>query len=300
MVTLLSVVTGINAMPYSQAKEEALFLTDKMAYELNLSEQQYEAAYEINLDYLMSLDNADDLYGRYWTYRNTDLSYILLDWQYRAFIEASYFYRPVYWSAGFWHFGIYAHYPHRTHFYFSRPACYVSYRGGHSWRHNGGVSWYHNRSHVYVGHTRHVGMRETYRTYNRGGVRSNVVTGRDTRRDDMYRHSGSTRNQSTSRYEGTTHREPLRSTGGSSMSGNRDYNRNNSIGESRRPSSTRITVDHNNSSSRPSMSGSSRPSMSGSSSRPSMGSSSHSSMSGSSRGTSGSGFSRGGNNGARR
>ena len=74
-----------------------------------------------------------------------DLSYILLDWQYRTFINASYFYRPLYWDAGYWHFGIYARYPHRDYFYFGRPHFYVSYRGGHSWRMNGGRSWYHGR-----------------------------------------------------------------------------------------------------------------------------------------------------------
>ena len=46
--------------------------------------------------------------GVYWRQRNLDLSYILLDWQYRAFCDATYFYRPLYWDGGFWHFGIYA------------------------------------------------------------------------------------------------------------------------------------------------------------------------------------------------
>ena len=74
-----------NAMSYEQARQQALFLTDKMAYELNLTEQQYEAAYEVNLDYLMSINTRDDLYGTYWTRRNLDLSYILFDWQYTAY-----------------------------------------------------------------------------------------------------------------------------------------------------------------------------------------------------------------------
>ena len=85
-----------------------------MAYELNLTEDQYEAAYEVNLDYLLGVESQADLYGEYWTRRNLDLSYILLDWQYSAFCAASYFYRPLYWDAGYWHFGIYARYPHRT------------------------------------------------------------------------------------------------------------------------------------------------------------------------------------------
>ena len=54
--------TGMNAMSYERAREEALYLTDKMAYELNLNDQQYNDAYEINLDYLMSLADERDLY----------------------------------------------------------------------------------------------------------------------------------------------------------------------------------------------------------------------------------------------
>lgn len=146
LVALITMTVQASAMSYEQARDQALFLTDKMAYELNLTDDQYEAAYEINLDYLMGVDSRNDLFGNYWTQRNLDLSYILLDWQYRAFVDAAYFYRPLYWDAGFWHFRIYARYPHRDYFYFGRPAFYASYHGGHSWRMNGGASWYHGRS----------------------------------------------------------------------------------------------------------------------------------------------------------
>ena len=67
LTTILTFAASANAMSYSQAREQALFLTNKMAYELNLNEEQYDAAYEINLDYLMSIDTYDDLYGAYWT-----------------------------------------------------------------------------------------------------------------------------------------------------------------------------------------------------------------------------------------
>ena len=132
-------------MSYEQARQQALFLTDKMAYELNLTDAQYEAAYEINLDYLMGVRTVDDLYGTYWERRRLDLSYILLSWQYRAFCDAAYFFRPLYWDAGYWHFGIYARYPHRDYFFFGRPTFYVEYRGGHAWHMNGGRSWYRSR-----------------------------------------------------------------------------------------------------------------------------------------------------------
>ena len=55
-----------NAMSYNAAKHEALFLSDKMAYELNLTAAQYEAVYEINLDYLMSLNGHGDVFGIWW------------------------------------------------------------------------------------------------------------------------------------------------------------------------------------------------------------------------------------------
>ncbi len=162
LTALLTFAVSANAMSYEQARQQALFLTDKMAYELNMTEEQYEAAYEINLDYLMSITSQEDLYGIYWERRNLDLSYILLDWQYRAFVDASYFYRPLYWNAGYWHFGIYARYPHRDYFYFGRPHFYAVYRGGHSWHMNGGRSWYHGRSFgPKPGHER-IGMRDGF------------------------------------------------------------------------------------------------------------------------------------------
>ena len=145
LVALLVMAVQASAMSYEQARQQALFLTDKMAYELNLTDAQYEAAYEINLDYLMSINTYDDLYGVYWRQRNLDLSYVLLDWQYRTYVDAAYFYRPLYWNGGYWHFSIYARYPHRDYFFFGRPSIYVTYYGGHSWRMNGGRSWYYGR-----------------------------------------------------------------------------------------------------------------------------------------------------------
>ena len=121
LMTMLTISISAKAMSYEQARNEALFLTDKMAYELNLTDEQYEAAYEINLDYLMGVTGRNDVFGTYWERRNLDLSYILLDWQWKSFIAATYFYRPLYWEAGYWHFGIYRRYPHRDYFYFGRP-----------------------------------------------------------------------------------------------------------------------------------------------------------------------------------
>lgn len=159
------VTVTAKAMSYEQARQQALFLADKMAYELNLTEDQYEAVYEINLDYLMGVNSYDDVYGVYWDRRNIDLGYVLLDWQYRAFCAASYFYRPLYWNAGYWHFAVYSRYPRRDYFYFGRPHFWTVYRGGHSWHHNGGRSWYNGREfgHRRGDHGGHFGMQDGFK-----------------------------------------------------------------------------------------------------------------------------------------
>jgi hypothetical protein len=224
LVAMLLVAATGKAMSYEQARNEALFLTDKMAYELNLTEEQYEAAYEINLDYLMGVTSYDDVYGTYWERRNLDLSYILLDWQLSAFRAATYFYRPLYWADGFWHFGIYARYPHRDYFYYGRPVFYATYRGGHAWHRVGGHGWYHGRRDHYIHHhnTRHIGMRDGWHRgdyrHNSGMRHSSTRTTVNNR--DMSRHHDSyNRNRDFNRGNGS--RDFNRG------NGNRDYNRGN-------------------------------------------------------------------------
>ncbi|MBO5823798.1 MAG: hypothetical protein J6Q93_02415 [Prevotella sp.] len=193
IVAMLTISLSANAMTYEQARNEALFLTDKMAYELNLSSEQYEAAYEINLDYLMGVTSRNDVFGTYWERRNLDMSYILLEWQWNAFRAAAYFFRPLYWDAGYWHFRIYARYPRRHYLYFGRPAFYATYRGGHSWRHHGQHGYYHGRtSHFHsTGSRNQGGMRDRwdrgeYRNRPNGIGSSTTVTvnrnGRDNNR----------------------------------------------------------------------------------------------------------------------
>ena len=255
MVTMT--FTTASAMSYEQARQQALFLTDKMAYELNLTDDQYEAAYETNLDYLMSVNTVDDLYGIYWRQRNMDLSYILLDWQYRTFINASYFYRPLYWDAGYWHFGIYARYPHRDYFYFGRPHFYVSYRGGHSWRMNGGRSWYHGRDFGGPrpeGHPR-VGMRDGF---NRGDFGRGQSFGNMNRNNgNMNRNNGQSfgnMSRGNGQSFGNMNRNndnrpqsvnrPQNNSGFGNQSGSSFGNQNRQFGN--RQSSTRTTVTREN------------------------------------------------------
>lgn len=203
MALLLTVALSTMAMSYEQARDRALFLTDKMAYELNLNDEQYEAAYEVNLDYLMSISTYDDLYGTYWTRRNMDLSYILFDWQYNAFCSAAYFYRPLIWTNGVWRFSIYARYPNRTYFYFGRPAFYATYYGGHSWHRNGGRSWYHGRTFGPRPGESRFGMRDRY---DRGDFRGQ--RGHDRRHDNGRYDRNNRRNDNNSgRYDRNNRRD---------------------------------------------------------------------------------------------
>ena len=78
LTALISLSFSTKAMDYETARQEALFLTDKMAYELNLNDYQYEAVYEVNLDYLLSLNTYDDAYSM--TFLYVTLDYQGLHW----------------------------------------------------------------------------------------------------------------------------------------------------------------------------------------------------------------------------
>lgn len=247
IMAMMTMALTTNAMSFTQAQREALFLTDKMAYELNLTDEQYDACYEINLDYLMDVSTVDDLYGTYWSRRNLDMSYILLDWQLSAFRAASYFYRPLYWSAGCWHFGIYARYPRRTFFYFSRPTVYVSYRGGHSWRMNGGRSYYHGlRDHYRRPADSHFGMRDRFNDRNDRFNRNN--NNRIERQNDRLNRQNDRLNRQNNRLERQNNR--LNRQNDRLERQNNRISSQNRIGRIDRSSSTRVTVNRDNTPSR--------------------------------------------------
>ena len=135
MMAILMVITvTAKALSYQTARSEALFLSDKMAYELNLSPSQYEAVYEINLDYFMCVGTKLDLYSDLWKQRNFAIQQILTPFQYENFLRQKYFYRPLGWHDGRWEFRIYRVYPNRAHFMMNRPRAYASYRGGRHFR----------------------------------------------------------------------------------------------------------------------------------------------------------------------
>ena len=131
LALLMAMTITANAMSYTTAKSEALFLSDKMAYELELTPAQYEAVYEINLDYLLSIDNHADVFGSWWNRRNADLRYVLSAWQYDKYVSLAHFYRPVSWHRSGWRFAVYNRYD-RDRFFNRHPSAHASYRGGNN------------------------------------------------------------------------------------------------------------------------------------------------------------------------
>ena len=110
LFAFLTIATTGSALSFDEARHEALYLTDKMAYELMLSTEQMEAVYEINLDYLLNVNRGSDLYGIFWERRNIDLQYVLSPYQYEIYLSANYFYRPLNWIRGAWKLAIYGRY----------------------------------------------------------------------------------------------------------------------------------------------------------------------------------------------
>ena len=123
-------------------RTETRFLTDKMRYELNLDDQQYNDVYEINYDFFYSVRNImDDVaYGDEYalkTYydelniRNDDLRYVLGSDQYEEFINKDYFSRPFYLNNNSWGLEVYFDYGPDV-YYYPYPTVYASYSGGHA------------------------------------------------------------------------------------------------------------------------------------------------------------------------
>ena len=160
ILAMMMVMTiSANAMSYNAAKHEALFLSDKMAYELDLTAAQYEVVYEINLDYLMSLNGHGDVFGIWWDRRNADLRFVLNSWQYDKYMALTHFYRPVAWKSGGWTFAVYSHYG-RDRFYNAHPKVFVTYKGGHNKVHGSHYAHMHKPAPApAIGH-RHVPMHD--------------------------------------------------------------------------------------------------------------------------------------------
>ena len=91
-----------NASSLGDIRVNARFLTDRMAFELNLNQSQYNDLFEINFDFLSGVDPsltgmacadaaALDAYYRYLDERNDDLRWIFSSSAYTRFLAIEYF-----------------------------------------------------------------------------------------------------------------------------------------------------------------------------------------------------------------
>lgn len=145
LTILCTTVCGM-AMSKSKIRSNARFLTDRMAYELDFTPQQYDDFYEINYDFLTeaNLVMGDVMRGYrdaiYYYYqlldrRNEDASYVLTYYQYRKFMAADYFYRPIFSTGKKWELRVFVTYTNHKFFYFDAPSHYKTYNGEHGRKH---------------------------------------------------------------------------------------------------------------------------------------------------------------------
>ncbi len=204
-ISMVSMSTmSVAAMSVNKVRKETRFLTDKMAYELNLSTGQYNDAYEINFDFIYNVKDIMDevIYGEEWALdryynfldtRNDDLRYVLEDWQYERFLNTEYFYRPIYSEGSSWGFRIYLTYTNPYMFYYDRPYIYSSYCGGHYRTYYNNVSFYANRYHhdVFRGDFRTRTENNVYINIRRSDFGRDAVRRGDSRIDNNRRSSSS-------------------------------------------------------------------------------------------------------------
>lgn len=147
ILSLMLVVSVVNvfAMTKSRARQEAWFLTDKMAYELLLTEGQIEDVYEINYDYFRSLSSYNHVYTFEANRRMDYLAYVLTPWQWRKFQTILDFVNPVKVVNRAWQFVIYSRYDRGLHYY-NKPYAYTHYKGLNM----NNLSYYKNRQKMHV------------------------------------------------------------------------------------------------------------------------------------------------------
>lgn len=222
----------------SNIRTNARFLSDRMAYELGLSERQYSDVYEVNYDFIYNISrimpdvlagysDAIDMYYTFLDYRNADIACILTHAQFLKYEARECFYRPVYTSNSRWIFRVYTVYTNRTHYYYNRPLVYLSYCGAHSRQH-----YSHGYYNSYSNHNSYVPIRRRENTYNqlrRSDFGERIVQ----RNEDVNRRNNS--NQQNIRTNGGN--------GNVRTNGNNSDNTNNRSGITR--GSNRTNTDNN-------------------------------------------------------
>ena len=246
-LSALCIAVCTMAMSKSKLRTSARFLTDRMAYELDLTPRQYDDFYEINYDFLteanLVMDDVmqgyrDAIYYYYLLLdrRNEDASYVLTYYQYSKFQAADYFYRPIYSTGHRWGLRVYATYTNHKFFYYDAPTHYRTYRGEHGRKYYS-QGYYNGR---YKGQDRYSERVRISGTQNFGrSLRNDFgVNLRDRDRDDRH-NNYSNRNQANRTQDERYHdvsgnrNSPLIN---QRNSGNRsNSSQGNSRGESRQP-----------------------------------------------------------------
>lgn len=139
MIMLTSIVASAQPMNVYSMRNNARFLTDRMAYTLGLSAAILDDIYCINYDYICGVNGyLDDVaYGyMYDDYmevvyaRDYALRRLLSERQWALLMSYDYFYRPISFVDHRWRFAIYSHDRHMNHFFFNAPRQFNDYRGG--------------------------------------------------------------------------------------------------------------------------------------------------------------------------
>lgn len=131
LCVMMVIALSAAAMPFTDAREKALNLSDKMAYELNLTNSQLEAVYEINLDYFLNIEDESDLYGYLKEIRNRDMNEVLTASQYANYENSDWLNSPLTVSSNGWTLAVNERYADGK-FMFDLPLASASYQGGHS------------------------------------------------------------------------------------------------------------------------------------------------------------------------
>lgn len=110
-IAAFMMLTSASAQRLTDITAEAQFITDKMIVELGLTSNLRNTILQINMDYLNGINSYRDIGSKGWKHRNKRLKRMLSEKQWRAYKEATYFYRPIGWRDNAYVHNIYVRYP---------------------------------------------------------------------------------------------------------------------------------------------------------------------------------------------
>lgn len=120
LLVLTSSTMNAQPMSYYAMRDNARFLTDRMAHTLGVASYLLDDLYRINYDYIYGVNEyLDDVACGYYyddymavVYaRDAALRRLLTAYQWNRYISLDYFYRPISFGNSRWRFAIYAHDP---------------------------------------------------------------------------------------------------------------------------------------------------------------------------------------------